>query len=360
MIVIHTPGHSLYTDTLIMYALASAARERLRRVVGHGISYSLAIENLSEVDLAQRILSRFDIIRSDFSGRLAKLVDEKDVGASYDSLSRIDGLARYLKSLREPGHAQQEGRLGRGKSLKLPLMPSAGKYFRIDLTMKEKYDVSEYEVCSYCFALALLGLAVGTVSFASRTTQVVSTVGFEGEVDGSSLNSLLGVFEQLREFQDEMMKSVRVDEISDRVLGSLLLTRFDDDIIRSLYGTNASWKSLVVRFEVARAVQVRGFTTVEVDSILTALEELIELREKAIAEQVQRPQACRGRLNEFVAKMISIGAYGALEKLLDFLVTRDLPILYTVVREAFTSAEGRWLAGSELILCLASLSAEHA
>ncbi|MEM4853067.1 MAG: hypothetical protein QXQ60_05820 [Thermofilum sp.] len=390
MLIIYTPGHSLYTDTLMMYALAAAARENLQRAVGQGVSYILAFEDLTELELAESLRVLFDSVKSEFSGRLARLIGEErrgekekgekggeekekgkkrksDVDSALDSLTRIRELAGYLSSLSEPGHAWEEGRFGRGRSIKLPLMPSAGKYFRADLTKGKKYDTAEYAVCSYCFAVALLGLAVGTVSMGQGTTQVVSTLAFEGEVDGRSLRGLLNSFESLRSSQEELSRIIRVEEIPDRVLGSLLLTRFSDESIVQLYGTNASWKSLVVRFDVARAVQIRGFTTVELDPVLTAMEKLIELEERAkvelergaVAEGVERLAACRSRFNGFVEKMLSLGACSALEKLIDFLATRNLPTLYAALRDAYASANGKLYAGSELVHCLAYLSLEY-
>jgi hypothetical protein len=358
-LVLHTPGHSPYTDTLMMYALAHALGDNLEAVEGRGGSYVLHAEGLTEEDLALRIKARFDIIKGEFGGRLARLVDEDDVAAAGDTLARTSELASYLRSLSQPGHSQSEGRLGRGKLLKLPLMPYAGKYYRVDLTKEVKYRTKDYSVCPYCFAIALIGLGVGTVSVALRSLVVVATIGFEGEISGGVARRLLEDFERLRGTEDEALKRVKADEVPDRVLSGIFTTRLDDMLVVDMSGSSASWRSFVVRFDTARAVQVRGYSSFELDALLSSLAELVQL-EKASAIEAEKtgeqPLRCGGALKGALSKLLQAGAVSALEKLFDYLTAWRLGTLYDFFREAYSASEGRLLAGRDLSQCLASLS----
>jgi len=351
MLVIHTPGHSPYTDTLIMYAIAYAAEDKLEEVVGRGLSYTLFIDGMTEVELAESLKVKFDGVKSEFEGRLARLVEERDVAAAQDALARVKDLAGYLASLAQPAHAQQEGRHGKGRLIKLPLMPSAGKYLREDLTKTRKYRVEEYKVCQYCAALALLGLGVGTVSVAARTTVVVSTVGFEGALEGQLVRQVLESLERLRQGQSDVMRRVRADEMPDRLIGNLLLTCFRDDLIASMESSNASWRAFVVRFDVERVVQIRGFSALELDSLLTALADLARIGQK---EEL----SCMAYLTELLTRLLGLGAVSAIERLFDYLVLRSIPHLYGAVRDAYSSSEGRWSIGEGLVRCLAGLALE--
>lgn len=355
MLKIYTPGHSPYTDALIMYSIAFAAGEHLQEVRGLGSSYEIRIEGLTEEELAQRLWVRLADVRAEYSSRLERLVDEKDVNLAADALARKQGLASYLRELSAPGHARDEGRLGDGRNIKLPMMPYAGKYFRVDLTREQKYRAREYVVCPYCFSLSLMGLGLGTVTTAFRTTVVLATFGFEGPVDGRAIEGLLGWFAAVSQGQQELLERVKPDEVPDRVLGNLLLTCLRDDLVVSMDASDATWKSFVVRFETARAVQVRGYSSVELDSVLAALAELVRI-EKREAEAGRQPPRCRAALESFLAQLLRYGSVSSLEKLFDFLANRDVEMLYDAVREAYASSKGEIVVGVELANCLLSLS----
>lgn len=349
MLILHTPGHSPYTDTLIMYAIALAAKDKLREVVGHGSSYTLVIDDLTEEDLATSLKASFEVVKGEFSSRLARLVEKKDVDAAQDALARKEALASYLYSLTQPAHARQEGRQGRGKLIKLPLMPSAGKYLRTDLTKVEKYQVREYEVCPYCVTMALLGLGVSTVSVATGAIIVVSTVGFEGTLQGRVIEQIQESFGALRQEQSKVMKQIRADEMPDRLVGNLLLTYFRNDLIVNMNSSYASWRAFVVRFDVRRAVQIRGFSVLELDSLLTALADLTSIEN-------EKGLPCMARLNDLLARLLELGAVSAVERLFDYLTLRSIPHLYEMVRDAYASLEGRWSIGEELVRCMANLA----
>lgn len=358
MLTIYTPGHSLYTDTLIMYAIAYAAGDSLKEVTGLGSSYALLIEGVEEDELALRLSTHFSGVRGEFSTRLARLVDERDVNASADALARVPALSGYLKSLSQPGHSREEGRLGEGRNIKLPLMPSAGKYFRNDLTREVKYRAQDYSVCPSCFAVAMMGLGLGTVSVAFRTTLVLGTLGFEGSVEGPAVIDLLSWFKAVSQGQQGLLQYVRPDEVTDRVLGNLLLTCLDDRLLVDMSASSASWKSIVVRFDVGRAVQVRGYSTVELDAVLSALAELVQLEQAAaaLAEEGAQPPRCRSKLTSFLTSLLRSGSLSSLERLFDYLASRDLRALYDAVRDAYASTEGRDLMGAELAGCLLNLA----
>ena len=364
---LHTPGHSAYTDTLIIYALAYAANRQLKRVSGRGLFYALEIEGLELEELALRISGIFHRNVERLKAGFTRLLSEKDLKKAESVLKNIGLLTKYLGELMEPGHAMSEGRAGRGGSFKLPLMPTAGKYYRMDLTEHEKYQAREYAVCSFCSALAMLGLALGSLTLrfvlreeASRhktkgkakVVYLVSTIKFSGEVDGDLILNLSDYFINLSDAGRELFAASKacLDEMPERLIGYLLLGGLNDRLISAMAASNASWSVLTTRFEVERVVQVRGYFSVELDQAIATLADLIKIDEELKGNY-------RGKLNSLCAELLRACSVEALERLFDFMSTRNIEKVYEFARAAYSDLRraGASFSASELIEALAWL-----
>jgi len=199
---LHTPGHSIYTDTLMMYALAGAAGNQLEKVLGRENSYTLIL-NISIDELADKLYNEFNENENQLKSRFtrARLLSEKDIEEAKKFIENKDSLVEYLRKLCNPGHAREEGRQRRGRVLKLPLMPMAGKYLRTDLTTTKRYEAREYRVCAYCFSIAMLGLNIGTLDVSmrgnKRSISILTTLSLEGEVKRDTMADLIDSIKQL-------------------------------------------------------------------------------------------------------------------------------------------------------------------
>ena len=364
---LHTPGHSAYTDTLIIYALAYAANGQLKRVSGRGLFYALEIEGLELEELALRISGIFHRNVERLKAGFTRLLSEKDLKKAESVLKNIGLLTKYLGELMEPGHAMSEGRAGRGGSFKLPLMPTAGKYYRVDLTEHEKYQARKYAACSFCSALAMLGLALGSLSSCfvlreeepqrktkgkAKVVYLVSTIKFSGEVDGDLIINLSDYFINLSDAGRELLEASKacLDKMPERLIGYLLLGGLDDRLISAMAASNASWSVLTTRFEVERVVQVRGYYSVELDQAIASLADLIKVDEKLKGYY-------RGKLNSLCERLLKACSVEAFERLFDFMSTRNIEKIYEFARAAYSDLrrEGASFSASELIEALAWL-----
>ncbi|MEM1509160.1 MAG: hypothetical protein QXY49_02020 [Thermofilaceae archaeon] len=349
---LHTPGHSAYSDTLMMYALAGAASAHLRKVVGRGAFYTLIMDGLTVEELAEKISGVFNRNMERISNSLTRLLDEKDVNKASDAFADEKRLAEYLIELTSTGHSGREGRFGKGSTFALPLMPTAGKYLRTDLTEHKKYAPKSYEVCSYCSALAILGLALGSLNVRQRSTNVVTTVKFDGEIEGDTLGQLIDYFTQLSGGEEKLFKVAGqcLNKMPERLFGYLVLAGMNDRLIVQMENTNARWTALISRFEVVRVVQVRGYYSVELDTVLASLAGLIRIEEEFKVR-------ARGKLADTCETLLRICSVQSLEKLFDFLSTRKPNEIYGFVRAAFSDLkqEHMNLSASELVEALARL-----
>jgi len=349
---LHTPGHSAYTDTLMMYALAHAANGQLKQVSGKGLFYALEIEGLELEELASRISGIFRRNVERLNTEFTRLLSEKDLKKAESVLEDVELLTKYLGELVEPGHAIREGRAGKGESFKLPLMPTAGKYYRVDLTVSKKYQAREYAVCSFCSALAMLGLALGSQALRRGATFLVSTIKFSGEVDGDSILNLSDYFLNLSDAGRELLEASKacLDKIPGRLIGYLLLGGLDDRLISAMEASNASWNVLTTRFEVVRVVQVRGYYSVELDPAIATLADLIKMDEKLKSNY-------REKFNTLCKELLRACSVEALERLFDFMSTRNVEKIYEFARVAYTDLRRvrASFSASELIEILAQL-----
>ncbi|MCX8180005.1 MAG: hypothetical protein N3E41_01300, partial [Thermofilaceae archaeon] len=285
--------------------------------------------------------------------RFSRLLDEKEIRSLGRELYDVKRLAEYLKELTNPGHSLGEGRFGRGSTFKLPLMPTAGKDLRTDLTLSEKYDSQKpYKVCRLCQALAMLGLALGTLTTQYGGSHIVSTMMFKGEVEGKVVGDLIDDYLQLSTAGSWLQNALSrcSDKLPVRLFGYLTLTALDDRLIVDLRGSEAKWTALVTLFEKVRVVQVRGYSTVELDGILASLADLIDIDKKFNTSS-------RSRLINVCESLLRVCSVESLEKLFDSLSTRRLSDVYSFARSAYSNLkrEGLSLSASELVEALARL-----
>lgn len=349
---LHTPGHSAYTDTLMMYALAHAADRQLKLVSGRGLFYTLEIEGLKLDELASRISGVFRRNIERLNIGFSRLLSEKDLTEAERTLENVELLTKYLEELKEPGHAIREGRAGKGKSFKLPLMPTAGKYYRVDLTASKKYQTREYAVCSYCSALATLGLALGSLAVHQRATYILSTIKFDGEVGRDLILNLTDYFLNLSDAGKKLLDASKacLDKMPERLFGYLLLGGLDDRIVSAMAMSNASWNVISTRFEVVRVVQVRGYHSIGLDQAIATLADLIKMDEKLKSN-------FRGKLNMLCVTLLNVCSVEALERLFEFMSTRNIEKIYEFARTAYTDLTRARVnfSASELIETLAQL-----
>lgn len=377
-IVIYTPGHSLYTDTLIAYGISYPTIKRLKevadpeevlRVIGTGMNYAIIIKE-ANIDLLAEAIASYVAENSDSFKRELKvtpkseaktradgrigLFSEKDVSEFVNALTNESEIKKYLENLRSPEHAENEGKLvkgrGGGAKLKLPLMPTAGKYLTQDLTTTCRYsDNKYYKVCEYCAAFAALGLYCGALAARFREWAMLIFLGFEGEVGGGTLNyafdlvrseaEALASLSTAKEEKEETQKTLlsielsrSIDALPLRTLSQATLCLFADSAIKGMSESDASWKSLSVKFDASRAMsgnlQVRGYEEVILTPVLNALADLLRgsgvggFRERVMwllrAARSNRPE--------------SGDAVTALESLFTFFQTRRLSDLYSFAR----------------------------
>lgn len=372
-LVIYTPGHSLYTDTLITYGIAYPMirtieePEEILKVFGTGLNYAITIRGVGIDHLAQAI-ANYVIEKSNSFKRELMVIPRSEAKTRADGrvglLSGNDvlefvkvlrnkaGVRKYLESLRSPAHAKNEGKTGKGvkSKLKLSLMPTAGKYLPQDLTTNNRYsDNRYYRVCEYCSAFAALGLYCGALTARLREWALIIFLGFEGEVGGGALNQALhlirseadtlanlpaeeGITARGRDIPLSLELGLSMDVLPLRTLSQAMLCLFTDSAIKGISESNASWKSLSVKFNATRAksgnLQVRGYEEVLLTPVVDALADL--MRDNVIVKFRERVRwllrAARSRGPE------SGDAITALESIFTFFQTRRLSDLYSFVR----------------------------
>jgi len=380
-LVINTPGHHFYTDTLIAYGLsypltrAVTMPERDLEVVGRGSSYTIIVRGLTLSEAAEAVARFVEEKKTELERELAVtskkevttyadgrigLLSKKDVSEYIKALLSEDELEKFLDSLRSESHALGEGRVKVGKGLKsklrfplvtmiLPFMPAAGKYLTQDLTTTHRYEDEPYKVCVYCAAFAALGLYRGALTSRWGKWALVVTVGFEGSADGRVLQYTQDLISEEASLLANLSRSAKFAEIWERLPLSLelgmslealpartliqaLVCLFADAAIRGLAEANASWRALSVKFDATRvkskSLQIRGYDEIVLDPVISALADLLE---KGIVDDFRNKvrsllRAARSRGPE------SGDAVTALESLFAYFQTRRLSDLYSFVR----------------------------
>ncbi|MEM0489134.1 MAG: hypothetical protein QXO04_00205 [Nitrososphaerota archaeon] len=373
-LILYTPGHSLYTDTLITYGITRPLVKILDEseeleVLGTGSNYVIRVRGLDLKRLSEAVTEQMKkdsarfrrelifVTKSEaetyLDGRIG-LLSEKDVSNFISKFEDEAGLKSFLESLQSPLHAQSEGKIVAGKiaksKLKLPLMPTSGKYLAQDMTMVNKFsDDKYYRVCDYCAAFAAAGLCYGALTAKLEKWVIIITLGFEGKVDGAvikytlsliedEVNALAGIRRGTK-ISDiggpaplSLELSLATDSIPLRTLLQSMLCLFTDTAIRGFSESNASWKALSVKFDASRAksgnLQVRGYDEVLLDPVISALADLMR---KSMMPDL------RERIKKLLRASRSKGpesgdAITALESLFTFFQTRRISDLYSFVR----------------------------
>ena len=261
--LLYTPGHGVFTDTLIMYALTSALKDEVVKVEGIEGRYILSI-SLTLDDIAKKVASYFKDLKD---STINTVVNEYRFAGDPDKLESIfkdlldeNALVQYLKSLTTSNHitAMSEGRGGKAKGkLWLFLAPHLGKY----LPSEYKYKSKDYSVCHLCLGLALLGIAnaMMTVRYVMgrgerrEFRRIGLLLSFDGIVKGSDLLKLLNVLkgEAFERAQRDLSDAARV--LSTGTYASLAITMFGKELIDRLSLVEASWRGLVVTYAYAQA-----------------------------------------------------------------------------------------------------------
>ncbi|BAA80219.1 CRISPR-associated protein [Aeropyrum pernix K1] len=190
--ILYTPGHNLYTDTLILYGIArllawsgkvSGEVERVgeRYVVKVDADNCHPVSQLPEsIRLALRLLQeeQQQVFLGDegtFYSDLYRLARGSKVGESILNNLRIRVAAKILSNdanilekYVSPGHKKLQGEFrGRKKglvTLVLPLGPLYGKFYTWSLKPRRLTE-KPYVVCPYCYFLSVLGFHYGSYTY---------------------------------------------------------------------------------------------------------------------------------------------------------------------------------------------------
>lgn len=288
LLVLYTPGHGLFMDTLIMYAIASSLRGQKvgYTVKGHGGSYVIEAETELEA-LAKNLVREAHERREGVVNlltertRTVQRASRAKLARALDRLCDEEDVVNYLCELEKPAHAVSEGRGKGGFPVWLPINPSLGKY----LTAPFKYRAKSYATCPFCVGLSALGFHVAGIPLRVRVgrggklvniTNVV-LLAFDGDVDNEPLNVLLeflssdntaGAYERL---------SRRVKDVSAIPLTIAALAHMKGNVADVIAHTDASWKALSVVFEVVRITEIRGYNEVVIDPLFDVLAKLYKV-----------------------------------------------------------------------------------
>ena len=369
-VVLYTPGHSLYTDTLMVYGLAYALKEAPGlEVEGLGTHYVVKVD-ASLKDVVQLVQDNFD--PSAFQRPyLSRLLAERDYLNAYQYVRDSAKFEEYLKKLMKPGHVLEDGKLTRkGGVFKLPLIPMAGKYLHVDLTEKTKYDTKQYVACQGCIALAILGLTRGAIVLPFAREKLVVLFAFEGRVYSEYFGNYYEFFEsEYKRYESEAEEaekrsersllrelSLSMDSMPSRTLVYTMVSLMSRELIVGMDSAEASWRALVARFNTARAVQVRGYQDIELDSLIATLAEIIKISEAKGTGAWDRLREVKLSLlrRARVKSPIAHHAVDSLDALFEFLIRRSPEDLYDFARSGYKAFDRKFYA-SEVCKVLFSL-----
>ena len=318
-----TPGHGVYPDSLIMYAILRGALEAdvLEQVIGFGGSYTIVIQDLMELarEISNVTVSYHDYIM-EAVGPFIQVAERKKIERALHELANRGACYSYLTSLLSPGHSVNEGRIGkRLPTAPLALLPHAGKYLTSDFSSVSR----AYAVCEHCLAFLTLGFFAGSIRPISPPDFLSIVITFEGLVSEERARMLVG---QLEEFRKKALQG-RMPSIPLRVAVWHLVNLFMRDTIRAMSGAEASWQAIGFRFQKPRGVlQIRGTIGLHLDPLLDCLSKL--------------PGDVYDRLQKLAGKLLDHESLSALEYLYTFLNSRNLDELSKATREIYTVDRG--------------------
>lgn len=337
MVKIYTPGHGHYTDTLIAYGVSAALLEYNIGFNIEGVERIYIIDADAELEEIALAISKYTLSIKD--NAIVQLIDNlrliqkqtrRKLMLALDKLANVDECAKYLKSLQTPGHAERlgEGRGAKGVILWLPLSPFAGKFF----TGSFKYGALAYKVCLSCAGLASLGLLSMFMPIRLRGRVYVTTLAFTGMVDDETLSVLKDYLGEERFLDQYKIISGAAENMPLRVLPFTILSILSGYAISKLDEAEASWKAYTITFDVRRATQIRGFSELNIDNILSSL--------NILAKHTALDQL--STLVVGIAKGLRRGIIDPyiLKSLMKYLGTRNIYDLYEFSRIAKISFEG--------------------
>jgi len=346
-----TPGHSTYTDTLMLYGLCRALylqfgeefKGNFLKATRIGQQYMIEMEaNVDEiVEALMRIpSSEGDRMYSQLTeaGSPLGLFGERDVEEALETLRDEEGLRGYLNDLQEIGHSARrgEGRGGRGKTVKLPLMPLAGKYQHRDLTSTPKFAAKSYKACKHCRALTLLGFLNSVYGVRGREGRMIITLPFEGMVEADFFSDFFAFYPMYWEqFFDELRRVRLVDQVPIRTATYIVISLFSGDLIDAMTEAEAGWHSIGIRFAGRPgAPEVRGFCELELTSFIEGLNRLYKQGIQGLTP-----------IQNLIYLLISQGDANTLDSLFNFISKGRAEDMYEAVRGAHSTLQQAKLKG---------------
>ena len=342
---IFTPGHSTYTDTLILYGICKAIHAYFEdefkgdfvRASKMGQQYQLEIK-ADVKDLVKAFVKlshdQEDTMYAQLTDRRSPLglFSENDVKEALETLRDEKGLRDYISDLIEPGHParRREGRGGHGKTIKLPLMPLAGKYQHKDLTLVTKYPSRFYKACRYCRALALTGFLNATYPVIGRQGRVIIVISFEGLTDSEYFSDFFTFHPAYwSEFFEELRRAKLVDQLPVRTIMFIVVSLFSADLIDAMARAEANWRSVGIRFAGRPgAPEIRGFCELEFTSFVYGLNKLYKSGIPGLFQ-----------ISGLIRLLASQGDADSLDSLFKFVSSADIRDTYGFVRGAYSAIQ---------------------
>ncbi len=258
---------------------------------------------------------------------------ENDIETFIQALKDREGISKFLRSLREPGHVLRwgEGRGGRGKTMRLPLIPLAGKYLHLDVTEKRKYSPTPYKSCNYCNALAAFGLLKATYPVRVGKNRVIISIPFEGKVEGDYLSNFFEFhLTYWREFYEELSRRYRVaEQLPVRTTIFLVVSTFSGELMLSMAESPARWHAIGINFSGRpSAPEIRGFYDVNISSFVKGLSDLYKAGFLGLSS-----------LGNLLHQLSIQGEARALDALFTFISERKVDALYHFSRWSYLLIE---------------------
>ena len=363
-VVLYTPSHNLYFDTLIMYGIilptmnyyyykvhelelfeekSSKLLEKMFEIEFTGKEFVIK-SNIGIKDLAVAISSSVnpDVI----IGRLTEDVNALQRASAriatqiLQKLTNPGNVAQYLDDLTLRFHAirHNEGRGGKRKvgqkRVWLALSPNLGKF---SVSLFKGKDVP-YTSCIYCIGLGLLGLFYATMRTRKGRSTLLVFPSFDGIVSGNVLYSYYeSTTRKFTELADKLRRGL--DNVPERILNLYAYTKLSLDTIKMMREQKATWLSFAVKL-VKGATQLRGFNVVKLDALIDALIKTSSINKELIA--IIDNLIERSNKGADIASVLNL--------LFEFFERRDTNTFYEMMRALRSTADRLELLGIESIL----------
>jgi len=368
---LYTPGHCIFTDSLIAYGIVSSIIKELPdcakdiMITFTGSEYVVEINGLSLEDVVECIILSVMNFRDDI---ISELVDTCRVIQRQsriklenllDTLMNKDLIRKSLSTYAERGHRIKYGEGRRAKTKKaqhldtmwLALMPPAGK-FRLGLFNAKSIP---YLACTTCRALASVGLYyIGMMGFrrgeAAKARRDKPTAGesieivpvFNGSIRGELILDYMDIlsrdFENIRFRIEDVLDKLGIDLISKLAIVQLAIVGGGNELVKKLYYSEASWHLISIKLTEG-ATRLEGYDSIHIDPLIKGLyliinEGVLSDFYALIDESIRRLMEKKAKRRLELSRQINVDV-DTIDYLVRFLEERSEDMLYRAVRTAY-------------------------